>query len=107
EDAENETQVLSMRFASSVIGPMGTTIDPNFDEDDYDGEDDAEYESESARQGRRNDGVAFSKDPFSAGMAGATVEGKGKEKEKEEKKKDDDDDSVGMSASLTVTSWSV
>ncbi|KAG6832872.1 hypothetical protein H0H87_012805 [Tephrocybe sp. NHM501043] len=69
---ENDTRIQTMRFASSVIGPMGTTVDPDFDGDDNP---DSEQENDAV------DGIVFSRDPFSAGMTGGTMRGKGKERQ--------------------------
>ncbi|KAG6853065.1 hypothetical protein C0991_007135 [Blastosporella zonata] len=58
---EAETQVWSLRFASSIIGPLGTTVESQIDEDDQD--------TKSGAEGSGMDEVISSKDPFSAGMA--------------------------------------
>ncbi|KAG6918244.1 hypothetical protein DXG01_015618 [Tephrocybe rancida] len=63
-DDEAETQVWSLRFASSVIGPLGTTIEPHANHDD----------AEAGLEGKASssDAVVFSRDPFFASMVAET-----------------------------------
>ncbi|KAG6918292.1 hypothetical protein DXG01_015384 [Tephrocybe rancida] len=80
DDNDTGTQVLSMRFASGVVGPLGTTVDPDSD-DDYNGngdDEDDDDDDESIPRGNI-EGVVFSKDPFAAGMGLTKTRGKEKE----------------------------
>lgn len=57
---EVDTPLGSLHFASRVIGPLGTTVNNEFD-------DDCDEESLSTTEGN-SDGIIYSKEPFSAGM---------------------------------------
>ncbi|KAG6853063.1 hypothetical protein C0991_007133 [Blastosporella zonata] len=59
---EADTHIGSLRFGSRVVGPLGTTIDPELDfEDSFD---DATEDS----QAEDDRGVVYSREPFFAGM---------------------------------------
>lgn len=61
EGNEVNPQLGSLHFASRVVGTLGTTVNPDFDDEDDDS-------SEVGSTGEQGEKITYSKDPFATGL---------------------------------------
>ncbi|RDB26732.1 hypothetical protein Hypma_005392 [Hypsizygus marmoreus] len=89
EGNEPKSQLGSLHFASRVVGPLGTTVNPDFDDED-------DVQRQSLDDGEQDE-ITYSKDPFAMGMMVAESSSKGSTSGSNLAKESEETESSGFS----------